>query len=99
MDVARPVVQHIATRPKTHYRTTMTKLQAMQREAIILPPEDRAALVTVLLGTFDGPDYDVSDDEVARRKEEMVSGAEPGIDQKQFLRGIRRLRCPSTAFR
>ncbi|MBN1671377.1 MAG: hypothetical protein JXR37_10105 [Kiritimatiellae bacterium] len=64
----------------------MTKLQTIQRQAVVLPLEDRAALVAVLLDTFEGPAYDVSDEDVARRDEEMESGAEPGIGHEEFVR-------------
>ena len=67
----------------------MTKLQTIQSEAIVLPQEDQAALVTVLLSSFDGPAYDVSDEDVAQRDEEMESGAEPDISHEEFVRALR----------
>ncbi len=67
----------------------MTKLQAIQKEIIVLPEEDRAALVTVLLSTLGGPSYDVSDEEVARRDEEMEAGTETGISHAEFVTGLR----------
>ena len=63
----------------------MTKLQAIQKEAVVLPEEDRAALVTVLLNTLGGPSYEVSDEEVARRDMEFEAGTEPGISHPEFL--------------
>ena len=63
----------------------MTKLQAIQKEAVVLPEEDRAALVTVLLNTLGGPSYEVSDEEVARRDMELEGGTETGISHPEFL--------------
>ena len=42
----------------------------ISREATSLPQEERASLVTLLLETLDPPSYDVSDEEVLRRREE-----------------------------
>jgi len=67
----------------------MTKLQALEKEAAGLPEEDRAALVAVLLSTFDAPPYDVDDDEVLRRDEEMETGKEAGISHEEFVRTVR----------
>jgi hypothetical protein len=67
----------------------MTRLQALQHEVVGHPPEDRSALITVLLHTFKGPAYDVSDEEVMRRDEEMESGMEKGLSHRQFVRAIK----------
>jgi hypothetical protein len=67
----------------------MTKLQALEKEAASLPEEDRAALVAVLLNTFDAPPYDVDDNEVVRRDEEMETGGEGGVSHEEFVRAVR----------
>ena len=79
--------------PRRHeYPSPMTKLQSIQSEAVVLSQEDRAALVAVLLDSFGGPEYDVSDADVATRDEEMESGAEPGLPHDEFVRAMRRNR-------
>lgn len=68
----------------------MTNLQKIERDACVLPLEDRAALVAYLLNTFDLPGYDVSDEEVVRREIEMESGGEPGITHTELLHKLGR---------
>ena len=71
------------------YTLLMKKLQAIEKEAVSLPEEDRAALVAVLLSSFDGPTYDVTDEEVMRRDEDMESGGVVGIRHEELVRAIR----------
>ncbi len=52
----------------------MATLMDFQNQAAALPVEDRAALADWLLGTLPQPDYDVSDDEVSLRVQEIQSG-------------------------
>lgn len=67
----------------------MTKLQAIEKEAVGLSEEDRAALVAVLLSSFDGPAYDVTDEEVMRRDEEMEDEKVVGISHEELVRAVR----------
>ena len=67
----------------------MTKLQSIEKEAVDLPEEDRAAPAAVRLNTFDGPLYDVDAEEISRRDEEMETGAEPGICHEELVRSVR----------
>ena len=68
----------------------MTRLQFIQREAVDLSKEERSALATVLLSTLGAPRYDVSDEEVQRRDEEMDSGREKGLTHADLVSGLRR---------
>lgn len=43
-------------------------LGEITKEACSLNEKDRATLATALLGTLDPPDYDVSDEEVEKRR-------------------------------
>jgi hypothetical protein len=68
----------------------MTKFQSIQNEAVGLSREDRSALATVLLSTLGRPQYDVSDDEVRRRDEEMDSGKDKGLSHSELAASVRR---------
>lgn len=68
----------------------MTKLQSIEKEASGLPEEDRAALAAMLLGSLSNPSYDVDDEEVARRVEEIESGLEPGISHADLSKALGR---------
>ena len=67
----------------------MMRLQAIEKEAVSLPEEDRAALAAVLLSSLEGPVYDVDDHKVKCRDEEMETGRESGISHEQLRRAVR----------
>ena len=67
----------------------MTKLQTIERQAVGLPEEDRAALIAVLLSSLHAPSYDVSDEEVMRRDEELESGRVADISHEELVQAVR----------
>ena len=68
----------------------MTNLQKIEQAAVVLSAEDRASLVAYLLNTLDVPEYDVSDEDVMRRDEELDSGKQVAISHAEFLDAFKR---------
>jgi len=52
-------------------------LVEISKEASSLTEEERASLATLLLGTLEPPEYDVSDKEVERRQ--LEAGNDPSV--------------------
>jgi putative addiction module component (TIGR02574 family) len=68
----------------------MSTLSEIQKQADILSPEDRAGLVSCLLDSLPDPPPGPDEAEVARRVEEMDSGAVKSISYDQFLAEVGR---------
>ncbi len=64
----------------------------IELEAKALSSRERAALVTTLLETFPSQLAGVSDEEVARRYQELETGNAAAISQAEFVRLVERER-------
>ena len=64
------------------------KLQEIQHEALALSEQDRAALVLSLIDTLATPGAEATDAEVARRDEELESGAVTPMTHEEFMRRV-----------
>jgi hypothetical protein len=53
-----------------------------------LSQEDRASLASYILHSFDAPDYDVSDENVAQRLHELESGSVQEMDHDSLIQGL-----------
>jgi len=62
----------------------------LRREAERLPERERGQLIVELLSTLDYQDYDVSDEEVARRVAETESGEVEDISLEELKAGLGR---------
>ena len=62
----------------------MTEVDQLQEAASRLPSPDRARLAAFLLETLEETHYWVDDEEVARRGEELDSGAVRGLTDAEF---------------
>lgn len=68
----------------------MATLSEIQNETNALSQEEKAGLITHLLDSLSGPPLGPDDAEVARRAEEMDSGAVEPISHEQFLAEVGR---------
>ena len=68
----------------------MIAIETLKEEVSKLPLKERAAFAEFVWGTLPSPDYEVSDEEVERRLEEMRSGAEPGLTTEELFAEVRR---------
>ena len=50
--------------------------------------EERASLASYLLHSLDAPDYDVSDEEVIQRVDELHSGKVQEVDHETLVKGL-----------
>lgn len=64
----------------------------IEQEAKALSSRERAALVTTLMNTFPDAGVEVSDEEVARRDQELEQGTVEAISQAEFVRRVERER-------
>ncbi len=62
----------------------MSSLEALQEEVARLPLEGRAAVAAFALKTLPPPDYEVSDEDVTRRLDELKSGKVEGLSHEQL---------------
>lgn len=60
-------------------------LEAIQREALQLPIEQRGALISELLKTLGEPSFCGGDEEVAERVREIESGEVENISHEELL--------------
>lgn len=67
-------------------------LLEIEKEAKALSNRERMALVTTLLDTLPGSAYDVSDEAVAQRDQELEEGHVEPISQAEFVRRVERER-------
>jgi hypothetical protein len=65
-------------------------VEELRREAERLPESERGQLIAELLSTLDYQDYDVSDEEVARRVAETESGEVEDISLEELKAGLGR---------
>jgi hypothetical protein len=68
------------------------KLAELEREAAALPETERVTLVCALLDTLPLPDWDVSDEEVARRDKEIETGESQPMSHEEFIAAVQRER-------
>jgi len=66
----------------------MVDLAKFKEQAATLPVEERASLASFLLHTLPDPDYDVSDEEVAKRVSEMKSGEVAAISMEELSQAV-----------
>ena len=64
-------------------------LAKIEQEALGLNDKDRAALVLALMESLKAPDSEISDHEVARRDDELESGAVTPMLHEEFVRLVR----------
>jgi hypothetical protein len=64
-------------------------IEELREEATRLPETERGQLIVDLLATLTDPDYDVSDEEVARRVAETESGEVEDISFDELKAGLR----------
>ncbi len=64
------------------------KMEQIQREALELTEQERAALVLSLLDTLSFPSPEVSDEEIAQRDTELASGGVEAMDHEEFVRRV-----------
>lgn len=62
----------------------------LQEQVLTLPSEDRAAVASALLHSLEPPPYDVSDEEVQRRREELENGEVAEISHEELLARVKR---------
>jgi hypothetical protein len=65
-------------------------VEELRREAERLPESERGQLIAELLSTLNDQDYDVSDEEVARRVAETESGEVEDISLEELKAGLGR---------
>jgi hypothetical protein len=65
-------------------------IETLREEVRRLPLEEREEFAAFVLDTLPPPDEGVSDEEVARRLEEMRSGADPGFTTEELFAEIHR---------
>jgi len=65
-------------------------VEELRREAERLPESERGQLIVELLATFAHQEYDVSDEEVARRVAETESGEVEDISLEELKAGLGR---------
>ena len=53
-----------------------------------LSQEDRASLASYILHSFEAPDYDVSDEEVSQRLQELQSGNVQEMDHDSLVQRL-----------
>jgi hypothetical protein len=68
----------------------MMKLEDIVAEASKLPEEERAALASQLLHGLESPVYDVSDNEVAKRRREAEDDPSVLITFDELVAGLKR---------
>lgn len=64
----------------------------IEHEALALPDTERGALVAKLLGSLPAAEAFVSDDEVARRENDLATGKVAAIPHAEFVRRVQRER-------
>lgn len=69
----------------------MIAIETLREEAARLPLKDRAAFAAYVLQTLPSPDFEVTDEEVARRFQELRSGAVDGLTTEQLFAEATRL--------
>lgn len=62
--------------------------QEIKNKVDVLSEEDRASLASYILHSFSAPVYDVSDEEVAQRVEDLQSGLVKEIDHASLVNGL-----------
>ena len=62
--------------------------QEIKNKVDVLSEEDRASLASYILHSFSAPEYDVSDDEVAQRVQDLQSGLVKEIDHASLVNGL-----------
>ena len=63
-------------------------LEQLCQEAQQLRHPEKGVLISRLLSDFGTPEYDVSDEEVLRRKEDLESGAVVDISHEELVSGL-----------
>lgn len=53
-----------------------------------LSEEDRASLASYILHSFDAPNYDISDEAVTKRLQDLHSGTVKEIDHESLVDGL-----------
>ena len=66
----------------------METLAEFKEQAAALSVEQRASLASFLLHSLPAPDYDVSDDEVAERVRQTISGEIQTISMDELRKGV-----------
>ncbi len=69
----------------------MIAIETLREEAARLPLEDRAAFAAYVLQTLPPPDFQVTDEEVAERLDELKSGKVQGLTTEQLFSEVARL--------
>ena len=72
------------------YFLHMNEIEELRESALKLAPKDRAAFAAWVLATLPPPDHRVSDEDAAKRLEELRSGAVKGLTTKQLTEEIER---------
>jgi hypothetical protein len=67
-------------------------LNEIQKEAIALPERERVDLVQTLLDTLPPTGFDVSDQEVALREQELETGKIEALSHEEFVRRVQAAR-------
>ena len=62
--------------------------QEIKNKVDVLSEEDRASLASYILHSFSAPVYDVSDEEVAQRVQDLQSGLVKEIDHATLVNGL-----------
>ena len=76
------------------YDRIVMKLEELVAEAVKLTEEERASLASQLLHSLESPVYDVSDDDVVRRREEAERDPRVLITFDELVAGLRRRGSP-----
>jgi Putative addiction module component len=66
----------------------MVSFTEFKEHAAALSVEQRASLASFLLHSLPGPDYDVSDEEVAERARQMKAGEVATISMDELREGV-----------
>lgn len=62
----------------------------LQEQLLTLPSEDRVAVASALLHSLEPSAYDVSDEEVQRRRQELENGNVAEISHEELLARVKR---------
>ena len=66
----------------------MPTFAEIEQLAFALQPSQRASLASRLIETLPPPHYDVSDEEVMLRDQELESGKVQALSHEEFVRGV-----------
>ncbi len=69
----------------------MIAIETLREEAARLSLKDRAAFAAYVLQTLPPPDFQVTDEEVAERLDELKSGKVQGLTTEQLFSEVARL--------